>query len=105
MRYVPGSTDHATYRVAQPGPDTLDSGEGHPCRGLTCEAGGYFGGIVGGELEISEKESDGIECKSVDVWLVFGGVDGFDCVVKTSDSGTRPKPGWSINCDLRVEED
>src|SRR5207245_8894186 len=105
MRYVPGSTDHATYRVAQPGPDTLDSGEGHPCCGLTCETGAYFGGIVGGELEISEKESDGFERKSVNVWLVSRRVNGFDCMVETSDSSARPEPGWSITCYFRVEED
>jgi hypothetical protein len=50
-------------------------------------------------------ESDIFECEGVNVWLVSGGVDRFRGVVETSDSGTGPEPGWSINGDLRVEED
>jgi len=39
-----------------------------------------------------EKELDRLECKSVDVSLVPGGVDGFDRVVETPDSRTSPEP-------------
>src|SRR6267143_550177 len=62
MRDVPSCADDAAYRMAQSGPNALDSGEGHPCRGLTCEAWCYLCWIVGGALEVPKKQCNGFEC-------------------------------------------
>jgi len=52
-----------------------------------------------------KKELDRFECQSVNIRLVSGGVDGFDRMVETPNSGTGPEPRWSIYRDFRVEED